>query len=45
MSAKAHYFKIGVFTVGGILLAVVAIIVLGAGRLFENEIADGNLFR
>jgi len=38
MSAKAHYFKIGVFTVVGILLAVVAIIVLGAGSLFEEKV-------
>ena len=38
MSAKAHYFKIGVFTVGGILLAVVAIIVFGAGTLFETKL-------
>ena len=38
MSAKAHYFKIGVFTVGGILLAVVAVIVLGVGSLFEEKI-------
>jgi hypothetical protein len=38
MSAKPHYFKIGVFTVGGLILAVVAIIVLGAGTLFEKKI-------
>src|SRR6476620_4079238 len=38
MSAKAHYFKIGVFTVGGILLAVVVVIVLGVGSLFEEKI-------
>ena len=40
MSAKAHYFKIGVFTVGGILLAVVAMIVLGAGSLLRKKIAN-----
>ncbi len=38
MSAKAHYFKIGVFTVVGILLAVLAVIVLGVGSLFEEKI-------
>lgn len=37
MSAKAHYFKIGVFTVGGLILAVLAIIVFGAGSLFETK--------
>ena len=38
MSAKAHYFKIGVFTVVGILVAVLAVIVLGVGSLFEEKI-------
>jgi paraquat-inducible protein B len=37
MSAKARYFKIGVFTVCGVLLAVVAIVVLGAGALFKKK--------
>ena len=37
MSAKAHYFKIGVFTVVGILLAVLAVIVLGVGSLLRRE--------
>lgn len=37
MSAKAHYYKIGVFTVGGLILAVLAIIVFGAGSLFETK--------
>ena len=37
MTAKAHYFKIGVFTVSGILLAVAAVIILGAGALFKKK--------
>jgi ABC-type transporter Mla subunit MlaD len=44
MSAKAHYFKIGVFTVTGILVAVVAIIVLGAGALFKKRIGVETYF-
>jgi len=38
MTAKAHYFKIGVFAVSGILLAVLAVIVFGAVALFEKKI-------
>ena len=44
MTAKANYFKIGVFTVSGILLAVAAIIVFGAGSLFEKKIAVESYF-
>ena len=34
MSAQAHYFKIGVFILSGITLAVLAVMILGAGALF-----------
>jgi phospholipid/cholesterol/gamma-HCH transport system substrate-binding protein/paraquat-inducible protein B len=37
MSQQAHYFKIGLFVVGAISLAVVGIIVLGAGKWFERS--------
>ena len=38
MSAQAHYFKIGVFMLSGITLAVLAVIILGAGALFKKTI-------
>ena len=38
MSAQAHYFKIGVFMLSGITLAVLAVIILGAGALFKKKI-------
>ena len=34
MSAQAHYFKIGVFILSGIILAVLAVMILGAEALF-----------
>ena len=37
MSQQAHYFKIGVFVLGATALAVVGIIVLGAGKWFERS--------
>ena len=37
MSQQAHYFKIGVFVLGATALAVVGIIVLGAGKWFEHS--------
>jgi phospholipid/cholesterol/gamma-HCH transport system substrate-binding protein/paraquat-inducible protein B len=37
MSQQAHYFKIGLFVVGATALAVVGIIVLGAGKWFERS--------
>lgn len=44
MTAKTHYFRVGVFTVGGILLAVGGIIVLGLGSLFERKFAVETYF-
>jgi len=38
MSAKANYFKLGLFIIGAVLLGVVAILVLGAGRLFQKKL-------
>ena len=37
MSQQAHYFKIGLFVVGAIALAVIGIIVLGAGKWLERS--------
>jgi len=37
MSQQAHYFKIGLFVVGATALAVVGIIVFGAGRWFVKS--------
>lgn len=36
MSQQVHYFKIGLFVVGATALAVVGIVVLGAGKWFEK---------
>lgn len=38
MDQKAHFFKIGLFIVCAIGLAVAGIVVLGAGKLFEKKI-------
>lgn len=38
MSAKANYFKIGMFVITAILIAVIIVIVLGAGTLFREEL-------
>lgn len=38
MSAQPRYFKIGVFMLSGITLAVLAVIILGAGALFKKTI-------
>ena len=37
MSQQAHYFKIGLFVVGATGLAVIGIIILGAGKWFEKS--------
>ena len=38
MTAKAKYFKLGVFVIIAIILAFIGVIVLGAGSLFRKEI-------
>jgi len=38
MSAKANYFKIGLFVLSAVALALVGIVVLGAGTLFERSV-------
>ena len=37
MSQQAHYFKIGLFVVAATALAVIGIVVLGAGKWFEKS--------
>ena len=37
MSQQAHYFKIGLFVLGATAIAVLGIIVLGAGKWFEKS--------
>jgi paraquat-inducible protein B len=38
MSAKANYFKIGVFVISAAIIAIIAIIALGAGAFFKKKI-------
>src|SRR5688572_4649501 len=38
MSAKANYFKLGLFIIIAVVLAICAVLVLGAGRLFQKKI-------
>jgi ABC-type transporter Mla subunit MlaD len=37
VNQKARYFKIGLFVIGAVSLAVVAVIILGAGKWFEAK--------
>lgn len=38
MSAKANYFKLGLFIIIAVVLGVIGVLVLGAGKLFEKHI-------
>lgn len=38
MSAKANYFKLGLFILAAVALAIVAVLVLGAGKLFRKKV-------
>jgi phospholipid/cholesterol/gamma-HCH transport system substrate-binding protein/paraquat-inducible protein B len=38
MSAKANYFKIGVFVISAAIIAIIAIIALGAGSFFKKKV-------
>lgn len=38
MSAKANYFKLGLFIIVAVVLGVIGVLVLGAGKLFEKRI-------
>ncbi len=37
MSANANYFKIGIFVIAATVIAIIAIIVLGAGSMFQKK--------
>jgi phospholipid/cholesterol/gamma-HCH transport system substrate-binding protein/paraquat-inducible protein B len=38
MSAKANYFKIGIFVISAAVIAIIAIIVLGVGTVFQHKV-------
>jgi paraquat-inducible protein B len=38
MSAKANFFKLGLFIIGGIVLGFAAVVILGAGKFLERKI-------
>ncbi len=38
MSAKANYFKLGLFIILGVVLGILGVLVLGAGRLLEKKL-------
>jgi phospholipid/cholesterol/gamma-HCH transport system substrate-binding protein len=44
MSVRASYFKIGLFVISGVAIAVVAVIILGAGTLFRKTILTETYF-
>ena len=37
MSAKANYFKLGLFIIIAVVLGIAAVLVLGAGRIFQKK--------
>src|SRR5215468_3679253 len=44
MSAKANFFKIGLFTIGATLALVFLLVLLGAGKLFQSKIVMETYF-
>lgn len=44
MSARANYFKIGLFVITGTVIAVAAVIILGVGAIFQQEILVESYF-
>ncbi len=38
MSAKANYFKIGIFVISAAIIAIIAIVALGVGTFFQKKI-------
>ena len=45
MAKKANYFKIGIFVISAVILAVIAVIILGAGTLFHKSILIETYFK
>jgi paraquat-inducible protein B len=44
MSAKANFFKIGLFTIGATVALVFLLVLLGAGKLFQSKIVMETYF-
>jgi ABC-type transporter Mla subunit MlaD len=44
MSAKANYFKIGLFTLGATIALVFLLVLLGAGKLFQSKLVMETYF-
>jgi phospholipid/cholesterol/gamma-HCH transport system substrate-binding protein len=44
MSAKANFFKIGLFTIGATIALVFLLVLLGAGKLFQSKIVMETYF-
>jgi ABC-type transporter Mla subunit MlaD len=44
MSAKANFFKIGLFTIGAVIALVFLVVLLGAGKLFQSKIVMETYF-
>ncbi|MFH1137845.1 MAG: MlaD family protein [Pseudomonadota bacterium] len=44
MSAKANFFKIGLFVIAACILIVGGVVILGAGALFENKLLLETVF-
>ena len=38
MSAKANYFKIGIFVISATIITIIAIVFLGAGAIFKKKL-------
>ena len=45
MSAKANYFKIGIFVISATIIAIIAIVALGVGTFFQKKIDGRNVYR
>lgn len=44
MNGRANYFKIGLFVIAGTVIAVAAVIILGVGAVFQEEILVESYF-
>lgn len=44
MSAKANYYKLGLFVIGGVAVGVILLLILGSGRLFQQRLSIETYF-
>ena len=44
MSLRANYFKLGLFVIGAVVSAVVLLIIIGSGRIFQQKITIETYF-